>query len=79
MWSSEEKFSEYASLVANNEKALALTADGKLLLLHLDPSKFKLIDSKKISDEPTWAHLAVCDKELFVRELKGLSKLNWNP
>ncbi|MEC7357370.1 MAG: PQQ-binding-like beta-propeller repeat protein [Verrucomicrobiota bacterium] len=79
MWSSEEKFSEYASLVANNEKALALTADGKLLLLHLDPSKFKLIDSKKISDEPTWAHLAVCGKELFVRELKGLTKLNWNP
>ncbi|MDE0569685.1 MAG: PQQ-binding-like beta-propeller repeat protein [Verrucomicrobiales bacterium] len=79
MWSTEGKFSEYASLVANKEKALALTADGKLLLLHLDPSKFKLIDSTKISNEPTWAHLAVCGKELFIRELKGLTKLNWNP
>ena len=78
-WSSEKKFSEYASLVANDDKALALTADGELLLLHLDPSEFKLIDRNKISDEPTWAHLAVCGNELFIRELKGLTKLNWNP
>ena len=78
-WSSEKKFSEYASLVANKDKALALTADGELLLLQLDPSAFKLIDTNKISDEPTWAHLAVCGNELFIRELKGLTKLNWTP
>ncbi|HIG83848.1 MAG TPA: hypothetical protein EYG40_12885 [Verrucomicrobia bacterium] len=61
------------------KKVLALTADGKLLLLHLNSSKFKLIDSTKISDAPTWAHLAVCGKVLFIRELNGLTKLNWNP
>ena len=76
-WSSKEKFSEYASLVANKDKALALTADGKLLLIHLNPSTFKLIDTTKISNEPTWAHLAVCGKEFFIRELKGLTKLIW--
>ena len=76
-WSSKGKFSEYVSLVANKDKALALTADGKLLLIHLNPSKFKLIDTTKISNEPTWAHLAVCGKEFFIRELKGLTKLIW--
>ncbi|MCP4847787.1 MAG: PQQ-binding-like beta-propeller repeat protein [Verrucomicrobiaceae bacterium] len=76
-WSSVKKFSDYASLVANKERALALTADGNLLLIELSPSEFKLVDTKKISDSPTWAHLAVCGEELFVRELKGLAKLQW--
>jgi outer membrane protein assembly factor BamB len=76
-WSSEKKFSEYASLVANGDKVLALTADGNLLLMQLNSSEFKLVDSRKISDSPTWAHLAVCGEELFVRELKGLVKLQW--
>ena len=76
-WSSEKKFSEYASLVANDDKALALTADGNLLLMQLNSSGFNLVDTKKISEAPTWAHLAVCGEELFVRELKGLVKLQW--
>ena len=76
-WSSVKKFSEYASLVANKGRALALTADGNLLLMELNPAEFKLIDTKKVSDSPTWAHLAVCGDELFVRELKGLAKLRW--
>ena len=76
-WSSVKKFSDYASLVANKDKALALTADGNLLLIDLDPSEFKLLDTKKVSDSSTWAHLAVCGEELFVRELKGLIKLKW--
>ena len=56
---------------------LALTADGNLLLIDLDPVAFKLLDTKKVSDSSTWAHLAVCGEELFVRELKGLIKLEW--
>ena len=76
-WSSVKKFIHYASLVSNKERALALTADGNLLLIELTPSGFKLVDTHKISDSPTWAHLAVCGEELFVRELKGLAKLQW--
>ena len=76
-WSSVKKFSDCASLVSNKERALALTADGNLLLIELTPSGFKLVDTHKISDSPTWAHLAVCGEELFVRELKGLAKLQW--
>ena len=76
-WSSEKKFSDYASLVTNAGRALALTADGELLLFDLDPTKFVVIDSKKVSNSPTWAHLAVCGDELFIRELKGLTKWRW--
>jgi hypothetical protein len=76
-WSSAEKFGEYASLVAQGNRALALTDGGELLLLELDPEKFQLVAKKKLADAPTWAHLAVCGDELFVRELKAISKWRW--
>ena len=77
MWSSEKKHSDYASLVAKGDSVLALKADGELLIFSLTPKEFKIIDSKKVSDQSTWAHLALCGDEIFVRELKGISKFKW--
>ncbi len=76
-WCSEKKFSGYASLVTNAGHPLALTAVGELRLIDLDPTKFARLDSKKTSNSPTWAHLAVCRDKLFIRELKGLTKWRW--
>ena len=42
-----------------------------------DPEAFALIDSVKISDQQTWAHLAVSGEELFIRELNALSAFRW--
>ena len=77
MWSSEDKHTEYASMVAKGDIALALKADGELLMISLTPKEFKIIDTKKVSDQSTWAHLALCGDEVFVRELKGISKFKW--
>ena len=77
MWSSEKKHSDYASLVAKGDSVLALKADGELLIFSLTPKEFKIIDTKKVSDQSTWAHLALCGDEIFVRELKGITKFNW--
>ena len=77
MWSSEDKHTEYASMVAKGDIALALKADGELLMISLTPKEFKIIDTKKVSDQSTWAHLALCGEEVFVRELKGISKFKW--
>ena len=81
MWSSEDKHTEYASMVAKGDTALALKADGELLMISLTPKEFKIIDTKKVSDQSTWAILALCGDEVFVRvqryfwELNGLNKV----
>jgi len=76
MWTTAP-FGKYWSLVANKDRILALDETGELLLIRANPEKFELIDSRKISDEPTWAHLAVVGDEIFVRELKGMAVYRW--
>ena len=63
--------------MAQHDRILALDQKGKLLLLKANPEKFELLDERKVSDEETWAHLAVCGDELFVRELNALSAFRW--
>lgn len=70
-------FGEYWSIVANGDRILALDERGELLLMRANPEKFDLLDSRKISDDPTWAHLAVCGETVFVRELNALAAYRW--
>jgi outer membrane protein assembly factor BamB len=75
-WTSQP-FGKYASLVAQGSRILALSADGRLLLIAANPREFDLIDEVKISDAETWAHLAVSGDELFIRELEALVAFRW--
>ncbi|MCS6851872.1 MAG: hypothetical protein NZ700_11970 [Gemmataceae bacterium] len=70
-------FGKYCSLVAQKDRILALDQRGELLLLKANPRQFDLIDRRKVSDEETWAHLAVCGDQLFVRELNALAAYRW--
>lgn len=70
-------FGKYWSLVAQGKKILALDERGDLLLINANPEKFELLGQRHVSDSPTWAHLAVCRNEVFVRDLKGLSVYRW--
>jgi hypothetical protein len=76
-WKSK-RFGKYASLVAQGKKILALTERGELLLIRANPEKFDLADKVKVSDQETWAHLAVCGDQVFVRELKGVTAFQWD-
>lgn len=75
-WTSEP-FGKYCSLVAQQDRILALDQRGMLLLIRANPRQFELLDSQKISDAETWAHVAVCDNELYVRELNALAVYRW--
>lgn len=75
-WTSKP-FGKYWSLVANADRILALDERGELLLIRANPDNFELLDSRKISDDPTWAHLAVCGNELFIRELNAMAVYRW--
>ncbi|MDA0832340.1 MAG: PQQ-binding-like beta-propeller repeat protein [Planctomycetota bacterium] len=75
-WTSQP-YGKYWSLVTNGEQILALDERGDLLLIRANPEKFELLDTRHVSDESTWAHLAVCGDEVFVRELNALSHFVW--
>lgn len=70
-------FGEYWSMVASGDKILALDERGEVLLIRANPEKFELLDSRKISEDPTWAHLAVCGDEVFIRELNAVAAYRW--
>ena len=75
-WTSQP-FGKYASLVAQEDRILALDSRGRLLLIEANPRAFVLVDDVKISDAETWAHLAVSGNELFVRELGAIASYRW--
>ncbi len=70
-------YGKYASLVASGDKILTLLADGRLLLLAANPSEFSLLGEVTLSDQETWAHLAVSGNEVYVRELEAISAYRW--
>ena len=59
------------------DRILALDQRGELFLIHATPEKFELLDSRKISDQETWGHLAVVGDQVFIRELNGISAYRW--
>ncbi len=77
-WTSKAKFGEYWSMVTNGRKVLALDQTGELVLFRADAGAFELIDRRKVSRQPAWAHVALCGDELFVRDLKGLTAFRWS-
>lgn len=74
-WSSG-KFAKYASLIANNDRIVALTSEGELILYAADPEQFEVLDRRKIASD-AWAHLAVSGDDVFVRAIDELIALKW--
>jgi hypothetical protein len=77
LWTSKESFGKYWSLVANGDRILALDQRGSLYLLKANPAQFELIDQRKVSDQETWAHLAVAGNEIYIRQLDALVAWSW--
>ena len=76
-WVTDEKFGKYMSLVAQGDRILALDERGILLTIKANPAKFELLEQTKVSDQDTWAHLAISGKRLYIRELKALTCWEW--
>lgn len=70
-------FGKYWSMVAQGDRILALDERGELLLIRANPEKYDPIETRRISEDPTWAHLAVCGGQVFVRELNAMAVYDW--
>jgi outer membrane protein assembly factor BamB len=70
-------FGKYVSLLAQGDRILGLDERGVLLLIQADPKAFQLLEERRITDDETWAHLALAGDQLFVRELRSLTAFHW--
>lgn len=75
-WTSQT-YGKYASLVAQGNRILALESNGRLLEIEANPRAFKLSGEAKLTTADTWAHLAIADDELVIREQEALSVFRW--
>jgi outer membrane protein assembly factor BamB len=76
-WTSKP-FGKYCSLVAQQDRILALDERGELLLIKATPDQFELIDKRTIGSEEAWAHIAVSSDQVLVRELNAIRTYRWN-
>ena len=72
-------FGKYWSLAARGGKILGLDSEGKLYLVKANPEQFELLDSRPVSDDDTWAHVAVSGDLVLIRELRGVSAFRFGP
>jgi hypothetical protein len=76
-WTTRRSFGKYCSLVAQDDRILALSETGELFLIRANPESFELVDSRQVSESETWAHLAVAGDQLFIRALNSLQAWKW--
>ena len=70
-------FGKYWSTVFQGDRILALDERGDLMLIRANPDRFELLGKVHVSDESTWAHVAVSDGEVFVRGLNSQAAYAW--
>lgn len=77
-WTSNLSFGKYVSLIANGDQIIALDQRGELFLLKASKEELTILDKRKLTDAETWAHIAVADDQVFVRELNHLVAYRWS-
>ena len=70
-------FGKYWSMVATGDRILALDETGDLRLIRARPDAFTLLGEANVAEEESWAHLALEGRELYVRDLQGLTAWQW--
>jgi outer membrane protein assembly factor BamB len=76
LWTTKPQ-GQYCSLLANGNQILALDERGELRLIKATPEDYQEIYSRRVSDETTWAHVAVSDDQVFVRGLDSITAWKW--
>ena len=76
-WISDTAFGKYWSMICRQKRILALTNEGRLLLLEATPERFLLVDWRQVSDTETWGYLAMAGNDLYVRERDAIAAYRW--
>ncbi len=67
---------KYWSMASNGKAILSLDNKGNLRLIEPNSEEYQLVDEKKVAND-SWAHLAIQDDMVIVRDLKALKIYRW--
>lgn len=70
-------YGEYWSMITNGKEILALDQTGKLRLIAHNPENFELLSEVRVTEDESWAHLAIEGEQVFVRSQKELMMFEW--
>ncbi len=76
-WVSPSIGDNYWSLVAQGDRILALSDTGRLRLIAADPGAYRVLGEVEVAEAQTWAHLAVADDTILIREQNALTSFRW--
>ena len=77
VWMSKQRFGKYMSFILKDENILALDERGLLYLIQANSKELIILDSRRISNQNTWAHLAISNGQIAIRELNGILLYDW--
>lgn len=64
-------------MAVQGDKIVALDESDSLHLIRANPEQLEILDSRPVSEDETWGHLAVAGDEIFVRELEAVAAFRW--
>ncbi|MFM7520404.1 MAG: PQQ-binding-like beta-propeller repeat protein, partial [Planctomycetota bacterium] len=70
-------FGRYWSMVAQDDRILALDETGDLRLIRATPEKYEQLGEAKVAERESWAHVAVEGGTVYVRDLEGVTAYEW--
>jgi hypothetical protein len=77
IWQNDGRTGEYASLIGAGDRVFVLTARGELLVLPAVSDRYNVAGRYRISSSPTWAHLAISDDRIWVKDKTHIISLKW--
>ncbi|MCP4660107.1 MAG: PQQ-like beta-propeller repeat protein [bacterium] len=73
LWITEGRQGEYASIASAGGVLLILTGHAQLWVLPADADDFAPLARYKVADSPTWAHLALTERGILIRDQSSLA------
>jgi outer membrane protein assembly factor BamB len=74
LWQSDGRDGTSASLILTDNAVLATTVEGELLVLRKDKAKYNVAKRYRVADSAVWAHAALADGEIYIKDETHLRK-----
>jgi len=76
-WISSEFLGMYISQIVQGDRILALSNEGELMLIRMNPEGLDILERRAIADVETWGHLALAGSDMYVREQNAIQAYEW--
>jgi len=73
LWISEGRQGGHATLITAGDLVFILSAEGELWILPADADDFAPVARYQVADSPTWAHPALVDRGILIRDRTSLA------